>query len=226
MTDNRRPGEIEVAQRVQHLVPDELVDVAEPLAIQHLVAADDHRIVERAAPRQSRSAELVYFVKEAEAARAADIRFEALGVNRDRELLPADRIGREVDGEVDGKSIIGGERRRLAAVADSHRLQHANGAPRCTLFDNPRAFHEEDKGRGASIHGRHFRAVDVDDRIVDLKAGKCGHEMLHRRDRVTAAIVKARAERLLDRIMPTRRQLDAIAIGAPEHDAGIGGGWA
>src|SRR6185312_5617217 len=90
MADHRRTREIQVAERVEHLVAHELVDIAQPLAIEHAIAVDDHGIVERAAAREAGGAHLTDPMKEAEGGRAAQIAFKACGVDRDGEVLPAD----------------------------------------------------------------------------------------------------------------------------------------
>src|SRR5581483_10895690 len=92
VADDRRAREIEIAERVQHFVPHELVDIAEAFAIEHFVAADHHRIVERSAPSQSGGAKLIDLVEEAEGASATDMRLEAVGIDGDGDVLPADGV--------------------------------------------------------------------------------------------------------------------------------------
>src|SRR5579883_1215534 len=99
VADDRRAGEVEVAERVEHLVTHELVDVAQALAVQHLIAADHHGIVERAAARQPGGAHLIDLMQEAEGARPADVALEALGIDGDGDVLAADGAAGEVDGE-------------------------------------------------------------------------------------------------------------------------------
>ena len=48
-TDNRATGKIQVANAIQNLVTDEFVVVAQAFFVEHLVAADDDCIIERAA---------------------------------------------------------------------------------------------------------------------------------------------------------------------------------
>lgn len=47
------------------------------------------------------------------------------------------------------------------------------------LFANAGALDQENEGRGAAVHNRHFRPVDFDYRIVDAAACERGHKMFN-----------------------------------------------
>src|SRR6266852_1134633 len=199
----------------------ELVDIAQALAVEHAVAIDDHGPLKRAAARQPDGAHLIDLMQEAEGAGAADVALEALGVEGDGDVLAADRAAGEVDGEAHGEAVIGRERGGLAVLADGYRLQHLDGAARRVLLDDAGAFEQEGEQRSAAVHHRHFRPVELDQRVVDLETGQRRHQMLDGRDRQAFAIVETRAQRLLDRVAPVGLDLRAGTVGAAEDDARV-----
>ncbi len=79
-------------------------------------------------------------------------------------------------------------------------------------------------GRGAAVHHRHFRAVELDHGIVDLEPGQRRHQMLDGGDRQPFTVIEPGAERLLDGVAPAGLDLGAGAVAAAEDDAGIGRG--
>ena len=96
-----RAGKIEVADRVEDLVAHELVRIAQAGVVQHLGAADHHRIVERAAEQQARRAQRGHFVLEAEGAGAGDFLLERAVDQFHRVGLACHRGRRE--GDVEGQ---------------------------------------------------------------------------------------------------------------------------
>ena len=90
LTDDRGACQIEIANAVENFVTDELVLVAQPVAIEHGIAADDDRIVERAAACESRGAKGVDLMGEPECAGAGDVRFEG-AVDQPKPLAQPER---------------------------------------------------------------------------------------------------------------------------------------
>src|SRR6266851_5105859 len=97
MADHRRPGEIEIAKRVEQLVTNEFVSIAQPTLVEDGVAADHDGIIERAAARQTGRAHAVDLVQKAEGSSAADLRLEGFAVEIDAEILLADRTASEIN---------------------------------------------------------------------------------------------------------------------------------
>src|SRR5687768_8286040 len=90
----REPQQVEVAEQVQRLVAHELVRVAQRLfLVVDLVHADDDGVVQRAAAGQALALEPLYFVVEAERARARDFAEVVLRVQpKDEGLLLDQRV--------------------------------------------------------------------------------------------------------------------------------------
>src|SRR5437899_3568449 len=107
MADDRCAGEVEIAQRIEKLVADELVGIAQAALVKDGVAADDDGIVERAAARQTRRAHAVDLVQEAEGAGAADLRLEGVAVEDESEILLAHCTAGEIDLEAHREAVVG-----------------------------------------------------------------------------------------------------------------------
>ena len=172
MPDDRRAGEIEIADRVEQLVAHELVGVAQAAAVQHPVAADHDGVVERAAARQPGRAQALDIVEQAEGAGPAELGFERVR-RRTSCCMSWRRISGlgEIDLEAHREAVDRAERRRCAAGSPTcDRLQHLDRAPRRVLLDDAGAFDQKDERRGAAVHDRHFGPVELDDRIVDARS--------------------------------------------------------
>ena len=184
MADDRSAREIEIAHRVEHLVAHELVAEAQAAFVEDAVAADHDGVVERsaAAPAPPRAA--FHLLEEAEGAGAADFALEARRIGRHRDALAPDRVRGEIDGEAQARI-----RRPARATPRRPRPSTRTGfrilmrAARRVLLHQPGALDQEDEGRGAAVHRRHFRPVELDQHVVDLEPGEGRHQMLDGRDR-------------------------------------------
>src|SRR6185437_9191094 len=223
MADHRRAGQVEVAERVEQLVADEFVGVAQPPFVEDGVAADDDGVVERAAARQPGRPHLIDLVQEPEGAGTADLGLEGLAVEDDAEILLVHRPAGEIDLEAHREPGIRHQAGGFVAVADRDGLEDADGAPRRVLLGDAGAFDEEDERRGAAVHDRHFGTVELHHDIVDLGAGERRHEMLDRADGQPFAVAQGRAQQGFDGVPPARGDLGAAAddIHATEDDAAI-----
>ena len=74
MADDRRAGEVEIAQRVEHLVAHELVDVAQPLAFSTRSPLITTALSSEPPRARPAARMLIDLVQEAEGAGAADAR--------------------------------------------------------------------------------------------------------------------------------------------------------
>ena len=68
----RRTGKIQVAQAVEHLVPDELVRKAQSLVVENAITADHDGVLQRAAPSEPMRPQFLHPLGEAEGAGAGD----------------------------------------------------------------------------------------------------------------------------------------------------------
>ena len=133
--------------------------------------------------------------------------------NDDADVLAADQRGWRNRSRSSSRS-----RDRAAAPpmsrrrATRDRLQHLDGAARRVLLDDAGAFDQEDEGRRAAVHDRHFRPVELDDRVVDLAAGEAPpSDARSSRSRCPRRSTGSGAQRGIDRIAPDRRDLGAGA---------------
>ena len=63
------------------------------------------------------------------------------------------------------------------ALADADRLEHLDVAALRRERDDAGLIDRGDERRGAAVHDRHFRSVDLDDRVVDAAAVQRGEHM-------------------------------------------------
>jgi hypothetical protein len=89
-TENRRTGQVKIAQRVERLVPHELIGEAQAFRIGDLAFIKHHRIVHRAAPGEAVLQQHVEVAAEAEGARRRDQIGERLTADFEGEMLTAD----------------------------------------------------------------------------------------------------------------------------------------
>ena len=112
------------------------------------------------------------------------------------------------------------------AVLHPHRAQHLDRLDRgvAGLGNDAGAVDQEDEGRGGAVQDGHFRAVDLDQRVVHAAAGQRRHHVLDRGD--AAARVAGDAERGAEpgvhHVVEAGGDVEAD-VGAAEHDAGPGG---
>ena len=193
--DDRRAGEREVADRVESLVADELVRIAQTFGIEDLIAVDRDGIVERGTQRKTRLPQLLDVANESEGARAGDFPAEGRGIDIERAALTADGRRLEVDLDIEPEPAIGRQKLGVAAFAfDAHRLQDPEAASQPRLLHDPRLVDRADEIGGGAVHDGRFGSVDLDEDVVDLKAGERGQKVLDRTDAGPRRIAEHRAE--------------------------------
>ena len=144
--------------------------LAQPAGVQHQRPVHHHRIGQAAALRQAGGAQPRDLLGQGEGAGIGQAGAEGLRREAQRERLPADGGGREIDGQrgVEAGSPAGAQlgpgRVRAVAVLHPDRAQHldrlARRRRRCG--DDAGAVDQEHEGRGGAVQDRHFRAVDLD----------------------------------------------------------------
>ena len=172
-------GERQIADRVEHLVADELVGEAHAFRVEDAVVGDDQRVLERGAERVAGVPQRRHIAHEAEGARARDLAAEAVGLHVDGQRLVADQRMVVVDLGLDAEAArIGRDLAIGVAHRDPHRLEHADIAARLIERRDADGIDRRHERRRAAVHDRRFRTVDLDHRIVDAQAGQRGQNML------------------------------------------------
>ncbi len=123
----------------------------------------------------------------------------------------------EADAVGDLEVIRGIERNALVPLAQRDRPQHLQ-----ELFRGRQALHarlvedQVDERRGAAVHDRHFRCVQLDDDVVDAERGERGEQVLDGldRDRFTR---EARGEPDAAEVRDGRGNLEPTQVGALEQ---------
>ena len=177
MTEHGRPGEIQIADTIERLVTHEFVVEAQAAVVHDTVVGQHDSVVERPAESQAVLAQLIDIAEETEGAGARELALEDAVPELDVTGLIGDHRMLEADLERYQKSI--GRRQGNRAVALGHRdgLENFNGGTRGLLLDNAHAFGKEDERRRATVHGRHFAAVELDQQVIDAEAGEGRQEV-------------------------------------------------
>ncbi len=85
-------------------------------------------------------------------------------------LLADDGIG-EVDLDINAEPVgVGPDLAEGVTDLGRDRLQDLNEAALCRLADDAGLVDRGNEGRGAAVHDRHFRSVDLDGGVVDAHA--------------------------------------------------------
>src|SRR5439155_19852493 len=135
-SDQRMAKQIQVADRVEHLVNSKLVVVTQAFAVQDARLVEHDRVLQAAAERQARGAHRLDIRHESESAGAAD--FLGIGmlgkVDDDVTVLGSEDGMRKVDREVQLEAMESLEARPLVVHAYLDRLLDAQVAFACRLL--------------------------------------------------------------------------------------------
>ena len=202
----------------------ELVFEAQALRVHHPVLGEHDGVVERGAESEAARPQALHVGEEAEGARPGDLAAEDVGIDLGGEALAADKRIGEVDLDLDAPALMRQELGEGMAHLDAHRLLDPDVTPRRRQSLDPGLVDRVDEGLGAAIHHRHFRAVDLDQAVVDLEGAERRHQVLDGRDRGAGdadrgAQVGAGDETMIGRdlLIPA-----VIEIGPVEGDAAVG----
>src|SRR6185312_48313 len=215
--------QIKIADRIQDLVLDELVLVAQAVLVEHAELIQHDRIVEVAAESQIVRAQRLQVPHEAEGARAAHFLQEGGGGEVHRRLLctPFEDGVIELDLEVHLEAVERIELRPLVAVLHPHALLHTDEAFGRALLLDPGGLQKKYERSGAAIHDRDFHRAQLDDGVVDAQSREGGQQMLHRRH-ACVALAQSRAQGRLTDILRARPDVDNLGqICPPEYDSGV-----
>ena len=182
--EQRSAEKIEIADRVEQLVPDEFVGEAQAFGVEHAVFIEHHGVVEAAAERKAAVAQVFHLVHEAEGARPGDL-FQ-VGSLREVHLHGLGRAFDHRMAEIDReRKLVAFERleaRPFIGVPDLHPPNDAQEAFRRRLLDDPRLLDEQYEGRRAAVHDGKLGGVEIHVNVVHAESAKRGHQMLHRVD--------------------------------------------
>src|SRR5829696_6996730 len=112
----RRAGERQIADGVEHLVADELVRIAQAFRVDDPVVADRDRVLERGAEREAGLPKALDVAHEAEGAGPRDLAAVGLACHRQGAPLPADDVVAEIDLDVEPEGVVGAQLREGLAL--------------------------------------------------------------------------------------------------------------
>ena len=146
--EERLAQQIQVADRVEQLVPDEFIGEAQALGVQYAVLVEHHGIVESAAERKAVVAQVLDLVHEAEGARARDfLEVRGLGeIDFHRLRRALDHRMAEIDREGELVPLERLEARPFVAVGHLNPPNDAQEALRRRLLDDAGLLDEQHEG--------------------------------------------------------------------------------
>jgi len=213
--------EREVPDRVQDLVPDELVLEAQ-LVVEDARLADHHRVLEAAAEREAALAQHLDLAEEAERAGGGDRLGEAARRHAQREGLVAQQRVIEADRVADLEVVGGSQARALRAVHHLDLLADLDVQARHGEGPQPRLMQQHHEGSGAAVEDRNLGAVHLDPHVVDAQPRERREQVLDGADRDAGAAQGGRVVLAPD-VRQRGRDLDAD-VGAREADTVLGRG--
>ena len=163
------------------------------------------------------------FLQEPEGPRRRDLLDEAVLGNPHRPRLMAQQRMIEADAVGDLEVIRRIQRDALVAVGQRNRPQHLEEAARRRQLPDTRLIEDQvDERRRAAVHDRHFRMVQLDNRVVDAEGSERGEQVLNGFDGHGLA---RQAGLVLDpaKMRDGRRNLETPKIASLKPDAVVGG---
>src|SRR5207248_4418080 len=123
--EQRPSGQREVANRIKHLVANELVRKADTFSVEDAVIADHQGIFQRGAERIARIPQVGHITHEAERARTRDFAAEAVRLHIDGQRLASDKRVVEPNFRLDTEATrIGPQLAESLSHCHPHRLQY------------------------------------------------------------------------------------------------------
>jgi len=179
--DQRRAGKREIADDIEHLVPDVFVGEPQPHGIDQPAAIEDEGIVERCAAREALAPQTLGFMQEAKCSRGREFPPENGRRKGQRASLPSDR-SRKDDLDVEAEPRVGGPQLGPArATAYPDRRNDAPLAAGLRKRSQSDGVDRLDERPCRPVHRRDLAARHVNARIIDAKPGQRGEQMLGRR---------------------------------------------
>ncbi len=222
MPDQRNAQQGEVAEDVEHLVPDEFVRVAQGLGGEHGIVADDDRVLQ-AAPLDEAVLDQVLDLL-VEAKRAGVREFAAPRLRRDFE---AEVLGvtppavRARAGEFE--PVMREDRHLRFAGLELEGLRHGVTFARLALGHEARFVHHAAILARAAVGNGRFVGVELDDGVVHAAAGEGGQHVFDGLHFDRAVGERGRAVGFGHVFQPGRDFGLPFEIDPPEPDAAAGG---
>src|ERR1700751_99410 len=121
-SDNRAAGKVEIAERVEQLMANKFVSIAQAACFQDVVSADHNDVVERPAPTEARFPQTINFVEKAKCARSAELSFECRRIEHHTHVLSTNQRVGETYFEAHRKAVIGQQSGRCTVLANAYRF--------------------------------------------------------------------------------------------------------
>ncbi len=212
-------GKGEIAHRIECLVAHELVGEAQALAVDDAVVADRHGVLEGGTQRKPSRPQPLDVLHEAEGAGAGELTAEGAGIYVDIDPLGPDQRRVEIDLHVEMEAVMGGQLAKGAAVLHADLFQDFEEAARAIELGQADLVDGLDEAGGAAVHDRHFRAVNLDQRVVDAKTAQSREQVLDGRNRGAIAVTKHGAQRHARHPPLVCSDLGAVGIAVGEKEA-------
>mmetsp|Transcript_18269 Transcript_18269/g.28992 ORF Transcript_18269/g.28992 Transcript_18269/m.28992 type:complete len:319 (+) Transcript_18269:2111-3067(+) len=222
MPNQRGTGQGQITQRVQHLVADGFVCMAQAARARHVIAVKDNRVHPRRATKgQAIGLHLLDIAFAAECPAVAQLAGKAaIGHVQRFGLTPDGRVGK-IDVKVDPHDVGGRDRRPRIPMGHRHGLEHFKSAHRRGKRAQASGHDTAYKRRSGPIEDRHFGAINFDQRIVNATAGQRRHHVFYGANGHACIIDQRCAKWRLAHHIPARRhhRVAHLDIGAAEPDA-------
>ena len=179
----RLAGDVQVANGVQDLVLDELVVVAQAVAVEHAVVIDNDDVVHVAAQAEAAGAHHLHVLGEAEGAGACDVALVDAGGKVELDAPAGGVHGGVVELDLEAELVAveglqpGPLQRGANALADLHRFPDADETLGRVLHFDAGVLQQEDEAGRAAIEDGHFVACDVDAEVVDAQPRAGRHQV-------------------------------------------------
>lgn len=202
---NWTAGKVEIADRIEKLVPDKFVGKTQAAGVHNLIIAQNDRVIHGAAQGQPLCAEIINLVQETEGPGLCDVMAEITVEQACAEGLTADFGMVEFDFAAVDAHGRGFEAYTLAVLFKAHFPEDANRAARCGQRFNADGINRFHEGHRAAVHYGHFGAVYFDGDVIDSATAEGGHQMFDGSYGRAVRVADDRAQAGVDDMIPTGR---------------------
>ena len=212
----RQTRQGQISQQVQELMADRFIGEAQG-RVEPAVAITDQGIVETTAPDQSGGPQGLHLVAEAEGASGGDLAHEALGCQRQRIELAADRCLRKLDAGTDQQGLGGQGRDETQPLAQHDRFNQRWRQRPGSEAVQARFRDRLHPGQTGAIEQRNLLPLHQDLGLADATAGQ-GRQQMFNGGQAPRAELQSRAQlgvAHLARLQAQQRQLGGIEPADP-----------
>ncbi len=182
--DQAVPEQVQIADRIENLVLDELVVVAQPVLVEHAVIVEHDRVVLAAAEREVVRAQVLDVFLETEGTRATHFLDKRCGGKVDHAglLLLGKQRMIEIDFETDLEAVERREFDPLVAILDADLLFDLDEFFRRVLLDDTGRLDQKYERSRAAIHNRNLFRAEIDVSVIDAETGNGRQQVFDCRD--------------------------------------------